>query len=78
MNHLLHKILDGRATADDLRLLETLCDMVKHASLCGLGQTAPNPVLSTLRYFREEYTRRLREPEVKRPRQTLPLVAPGP
>jgi bidirectional [NiFe] hydrogenase diaphorase subunit len=77
LNHLLLKILDGRATADDLRLLETLCDMVKHASLCGLGQTAPNPVLSTLRYFREEYTRRLREPEVKRPRQTLPLVAPG-
>ena len=40
---------------DDLALLEDLCDMVKNTSLCGLGQTAPNPVLSTLRYFRDEY-----------------------
>ena len=39
----------------DLALLEELCDMVRNTSLCGLGQTAPNPVLSTLRYFREEY-----------------------
>jgi hypothetical protein len=36
-------------------MLETLCDTVKSASLCGLGQTAPNPVLSTLKYFRNEY-----------------------
>ena len=43
------------AAADDLQQLEALCDMVKHTSLCGLGQTAPNPVLSTLRYFRHEY-----------------------
>jgi bidirectional [NiFe] hydrogenase diaphorase subunit len=77
MSRLLKKILDGKATAADLALLETLCDMVKHTSLCGLGQTAPNPVLSTLRYFREEYTRRLREPEVRPPRQALPLLAPG-
>ncbi len=40
---------------DDLALLEDLCDMVRNTSLCGLGQTAPNPVLSTLRYFRDEY-----------------------
>ena len=39
----------------DLEMLEKLCDMVKHTSLCGLGQTAPNPTLSTLRYFRDEY-----------------------
>ena len=39
----------------DLEPLEELCDMVKHTSLCGLGQTAPNPVISTLRYFRNEY-----------------------
>ena len=39
----------------DLAKLEELCDMVKHTSLCGLGQTAPNPVLSTLRFFRDEY-----------------------
>ena len=55
MHELLCKITDGSATPDDLALLEDLCDMVKNASLCGLGQTAPNPVLSTLRYFRSEY-----------------------
>jgi bidirectional [NiFe] hydrogenase diaphorase subunit len=55
MTHLLTKILEGRANRGDLKNLEELCDMVRHASLCGLGQTAPNPVLSTLRYFRHEY-----------------------
>ncbi len=55
MYDLLCKISEGRATRDDLALLEDLCDMVKHTSLCGLGQTAPNPVLSTLRFFRDEY-----------------------
>lgn len=55
MYQILHKITSGSATMDDLALLEELCDMVKHTSLCGLGQTAPNPVLSTLRYFRDEY-----------------------
>ncbi len=55
MHGLLKKICDGEATADDLALLENLCDMVKHTSLCGLGQTSPNPVLSTLRFFRHEY-----------------------
>ena len=55
MHNLLRKILDRRATLKDLESLEELCDMVKHTSLCGLGQTAPNPVLSTLRYFRNEY-----------------------
>jgi bidirectional [NiFe] hydrogenase diaphorase subunit len=74
---LLTKVLDGRATAADLKILEELCDLVKHASLCGLGQTAPNPVLSTLRYFREEYTRRLRPEPPHNPRHGLPLVAPG-
>jgi len=52
---LLNKIMERRATMKDLEQLEELCDMVKHTSLCGLGQTAPNPVTSTLRYFREEY-----------------------
>lgn len=55
MYSLLCKICDGAATLDDLALLERLCDVVKHTSLCGLGQAAPNPVLSTLRYFRHEY-----------------------
>ena len=45
----------GEATPADLALLEELCDLVRNTSLCGLGQSAPNPVLSTLRYFREEY-----------------------
>ncbi len=61
MHHLLTLILDGKATARDLQKLEELCDMVKNTSLCGLGQTAPNPVLSTLRYFRKEYTELLKE-----------------
>jgi bidirectional [NiFe] hydrogenase diaphorase subunit len=55
MHHLLNKIANKQATARDLALLEDLCDMVKNTSLCGLGQTAPNPTLSTLRFFRNEY-----------------------
>jgi bidirectional [NiFe] hydrogenase diaphorase subunit len=55
MHSLLDKIVGGTATADDVTLLERLADVVRHTSLCGLGQTAPNPVLSTLRYFRKEY-----------------------
>jgi NADH:ubiquinone oxidoreductase, NADH-binding (51 kD) subunit len=53
--HLLGRFTEGSATAEDLALLEELCDLVKQTSLCGLGQSAPNPVLSTLRYFRDEY-----------------------
>jgi len=52
---ILTKICGGEATLDDLEMLEELGGYVKAASLCGLGQTAPNPFLSTLRYFREEY-----------------------
>jgi len=55
MYDLLNKITQGEATLDDLALLETLCDVVTKTSLCGLGQGAPNPVVSTLRYFRDEY-----------------------
>src|SRR5512141_2808144 len=55
MFRLLNRILDRKATARDLKKLEELCDMVRNTSLCGLGQTAPNPVLSTLRFFRKEY-----------------------
>ena len=55
MHQLLTKIIERRATAADLAQLQELCDLVKHTSLCGLGQTAPNPVLSTLRFFRHEY-----------------------
>ena len=52
---MLDKITKGKATMDDLDKLETLCHYIKENALCGLGQTAPNPVLSTLRYFRDEY-----------------------
>lgn len=55
MYDLLNKITQGEATLDDLATLETLADMVKNTSLCGLGQGAPTPVQSTLRYFRDEY-----------------------
>jgi bidirectional [NiFe] hydrogenase diaphorase subunit len=56
MYGLLTRITEGRATPADLQLLEEISDMVRNTSLCGLGQSAPNPVLSTLRYFRDEYT----------------------
>ena len=55
MYDLLTKMTEKRATTQDLALLERLCEVVKNTSLCGLGQTAPNPVLSTLEYFRNEY-----------------------
>jgi bidirectional [NiFe] hydrogenase diaphorase subunit len=55
MYTILSKFCTGTGTMADLELLEELCDTVKSASLCGLGQTAPNPVLSTLKYFRNEY-----------------------
>jgi len=78
MHHLLSKILARRATAADLQKLEELCDMVRNTSLCGLGQTAPNPVLSTLRFFRHEYLELLNSDpdelnsEVKNPAATAP------
>ncbi len=52
---LLDKIIAGNGELEDLDRMEELCNYIKSASLCGLGQTAPNPVLSTLRYFRDEY-----------------------
>ncbi|MGN0588950.1 MAG: NADH-ubiquinone oxidoreductase-F iron-sulfur binding region domain-containing protein [Ruminiclostridium sp.] len=52
---MLSKITSGTATMEDLDKMEKLCHYIKNNSLCGLGQTAPNPVLSTLRYFRDEY-----------------------
>ncbi len=55
LHNLLSKITSGQAVSDDLARIEDLCDLVKNTSLCGLGQTASNPVLSTLRYFRDEY-----------------------
>ncbi|KAA3663728.1 MAG: NADH-quinone oxidoreductase subunit NuoF [Chloroflexi bacterium] len=59
MHNLLDKIYNGEGTMKDLALLESLCEMVSETSLCGLGQTAPNPVVSTLRYFRHEYMEKI-------------------
>ena len=61
MLEILTKITKGQATMEDLDKLEELCYYVKSNSLCGLGQTAPNPVLSTLRYFRDEYEAHIKE-----------------
>ena len=61
MFDLLTKIADGTGTDADLALLEELCGVVRDTSLCGLGQTAPNPVVSTLRYSRDEYLAHIRD-----------------
>lgn len=61
MLEILERLCGGTARPDDLEKLETLTDYVSRASLCGLGQTAPNPVATTLRYFREEYEAHLFE-----------------
>lgn len=61
MHRILERITNGSATERDFTLLQELCDMVGATSLCGLGQSAPNPVLSTLRYFHEEYETHIRE-----------------
>ncbi|MGA2436842.1 MAG: NADH-quinone oxidoreductase subunit NuoF, partial [Bryobacteraceae bacterium] len=61
MLNILERITRGEAELDDLRKLEEMSVVVRDASLCGLGQTAPNPVMTTLRYFREEYEEHIRE-----------------
>jgi NADH-quinone oxidoreductase subunit F len=61
MLEILERICEGRGREDDLELLEELAVSVKDGSLCGLGQTAPNPVLTTLRYFRDEYEAHIRD-----------------
>ena len=61
MLSILEDIVNGRSKPEDLDMLVDLCDTVKTGSLCGLGQTAPNPVLTTLRYFREEYDEHIKE-----------------
>jgi len=61
MNELLAKITGRNASAQDMAILEELCDLLKNTSLCGLGQSAPNPVMSTLRYFADEYKAHVEE-----------------
>jgi ferredoxin len=58
---MLARICAGRGTEEDIDLLQDAGWMIKETSLCGLGQTAPNPVLSTLRYFKDEYLAHIRE-----------------
>ena len=58
---ILTKITDGKGTMEDIDKLEELCYSIKESALCGLGQTAPNPVLSTLKYFRDEYVAHVQE-----------------
>ncbi len=67
LHGLLEKISRGEATPGDLALLEELCLMVRETSLCGLGQSAPTPVMSTLRFFRGEYESMLRPAAAYRP-----------
>ncbi|MCL2747571.1 MAG: NADH-quinone oxidoreductase subunit NuoF [Oscillospiraceae bacterium] len=61
LHQMLEKITSGNGTMADLDLMEELCEHIKSSSLCGLGQSAPNPVLSTLHYFRDEYEAHVRE-----------------
>ncbi len=58
---MLTKITEGKGTEEDLETLRTLAETIKLTSLCGLGQTAPNPVLSTMKYFHEEYLAHVRD-----------------
>ncbi len=76
LHGLLTKLVEKRATRHDLDLLIELCHFVKDTSLCGLGQSAPNPVLSTLRYFAGEYEALLQPEEFARPprRSAIPLT----
>jgi bidirectional [NiFe] hydrogenase diaphorase subunit len=61
MHDILRRMTQGKSRAPDLPLLEQLSGLLRETSLCGLGQTAPNPVVSTLRYFREEYDAHIQE-----------------
>ena len=61
MMEILNRICDGQGQEGDIEMLEQLCVSIKDGSLCGLGQTAPNPVLTTIRYFRDEYEAHIRD-----------------
>jgi bidirectional [NiFe] hydrogenase diaphorase subunit len=61
MHDILRRITAGASSDEDLDTLRALCELLRETSLCGLGQTAPNPVVSTLKYFPEEYEAHVRE-----------------
>jgi len=71
MLQILERICQGEGREGDIELLEDIAQTIKDSALCGLGQTAPNPVLSTLRYFRDEYDAHIRE------KQCLAAVCSG-
>lgn len=75
LEQLLDRFVERRAVPEDLARLEELCTMVHCTSLCGLGQAAPNPVLSTLRHFRGEYEAACREPAICEPRTACRVPA---
>jgi bidirectional [NiFe] hydrogenase diaphorase subunit len=62
IRNILDKLIGGEGEPGDIEKLEQLCEFVKRQSLCGLGQSAPNPVMSTLQYFREEYEALIEQP----------------
>ena len=61
MLDILTDISEGRGTEEDLEMLEELAVVIKESSLCGLGKTAPNPVLTTIQYFRHEYKAHIKD-----------------
>ncbi|UCC45218.1 MAG: 4Fe-4S binding protein, partial [Candidatus Zixiibacteriota bacterium] len=61
LHQLTTKVSEGRATEDDLKKMEELSEMIIIGSLCGLGKSGPNPLLSTLQYFRDEYLAHIRD-----------------
>ncbi len=61
MQEILTRIVEGKGREGDIELLEELCSAIKDGALCGLGQTAPNPVLTTIKYFRDEYEAHIKE-----------------
>ena len=61
MRYILNEICEGRGKEGDVELLEEIGHMIQDASLCALGRTAPNPVLTTIKFFREEYEERIGE-----------------
>lgn len=63
MLDILNRITNGEGEEEDMQVLDQMCDEIRTMSLCGLGQSAPNPVLSTIRYFRDEYLAHIRDKE---------------
>jgi ferredoxin len=61
MLEILERIVNGKGEEGDIEKLENLAENIKNSALCGLGQTAPNPVLSTIKFFRDEYEAHIKE-----------------